>query len=127
MHFRPKPEIGIAFVAMKRNIAGSGQGAASWRTTWAPGFLGEQCAAGNAAMQAETLYTGTLSAPAYIHSATVPRLTLPKMDFNEITREALFQAFQSGYNVNYAGSSWGERQRRLQLHRERHDVRGLER
>jgi MoaA/NifB/PqqE/SkfB family radical SAM enzyme len=29
------------------------------------------------------------------------------MDFNESTREALFQAFDSGYSVSYAGTSWG--------------------
>ncbi|MCW5860987.1 MAG: SPASM domain-containing protein, partial [Caldilineales bacterium] len=37
----------------------------------------------------------------------VPHLSLPKMDFNELTREALFQAFNSGYNVSYAGANWG--------------------
>jgi MoaA/NifB/PqqE/SkfB family radical SAM enzyme len=29
------------------------------------------------------------------------------MDFNALTREALAQAFQSGYNISYAGNNWG--------------------
>ncbi|MGQ9772581.1 SPASM domain-containing protein [Chloroflexus sp.] len=29
------------------------------------------------------------------------------MDFNEVTRDALFEALQSGFSVHYAGAKWG--------------------
>ena len=29
------------------------------------------------------------------------------MDFNEVTKEALFAAFISGCNITYAGNNWG--------------------
>ena len=59
-----------------------------------------------AELQAEVLYARARNNPAYINSAAVPRLNLPKMDFNELTRAALFEAFQAGYNVSYAGHNW---------------------
>ena len=48
-----------------------------------------------------------LRSVAYIPASRVPHLSLPKMDFDETTRDALFQAFNSGYNVSYAGNNWG--------------------
>ena len=58
-------------------------------------------------LQEERLYTKALRSLAYIPSSQVPRLSLPKMDFNELTQDALVQAFNSGFSVSYAGNSWG--------------------
>ena len=57
-------------------------------------------------LQAEVLYARARNNLAYINSAAVPSLNLPKMDFDDVTRAALFEAFQSGYNISYAGHNW---------------------
>ena len=54
------------------------------------------------------LYTGTIRNLAYMMpSKWVPRLNLPKMDINDVTREAFYQALNSGYNVTFAGNNLG--------------------
>ena len=57
-------------------------------------------------LQGEVLYPRARNNLAYIDSAAVPSLNLPKMDFDDVTRAALFEAFQSGYNISYAGHNW---------------------
>lgn len=105
-HF-PRPEIGIAFVAMKRNIADLPQVLRLARELGAKHFSVSNVLAVVEALQDERLYTRTLRDLTYLPGPSVPQLHLPKMDFNELTREALFQAFSSGYNVSFAGNNWG--------------------
>lgn len=105
-HF-PIPEIGVAFVAMKRNIADLPEVLKLARRLGAKYFSVSNVQPVNEAMQEERLYTGTLRSLAYLGDSQAPHLSLPKMDFNEETREVLFAAFNSGYSVSYAGSSWG--------------------
>ena len=105
-HF-PQPEMGIAFVAMKRNID---QLPALLKLGVQLGikhFSVSNVQPVNAAMQDDRLYVETMRSLSYLPHSQVPHLTLPKMDFNEVTRDALFQAFNSGYSVSYAGASWG--------------------
>lgn len=104
----PWPEIGIAFVAMKRNIADLPAVLQLGLDLGARHFSVSNVLPVTADLQEEMLYTRARNALAYIDSATVPRLSLPKMDFDEFTRDALFQAFQAGYNVSYAGQNWAE-------------------
>lgn len=103
----PKPEIGIAFVAMKRNIAELPQVLQLGLQLGARHFMVSNVQPTTADLQDEALYTRSMHDLAYLPSATVPRLSLPKMDLDEITRAALFQAFNSGYNVSYVGANWG--------------------
>jgi MoaA/NifB/PqqE/SkfB family radical SAM enzyme len=105
-HF-PKPEIGIAFVAMRRNISELPQVIRLGISLGAKYFSVSNIQPATAEMQDERLYTHTLRNIAYLPSATLPRLSLPKMDFNEETQGALTQAFNSGCNVNFAGNNWG--------------------
>jgi MoaA/NifB/PqqE/SkfB family radical SAM enzyme len=58
-------------------------------------------------MQTEMLYTRTLRVIAYMSSPTHGKLSLPRMDIHERTRDAFLQALQSGYNVNFGGNSLG--------------------
>jgi MoaA/NifB/PqqE/SkfB family radical SAM enzyme len=44
---------------------------------------------------------------AYLPSPMLPKLSLPKIDFNEDTQAALTEAFNSGCNVSFAGNNWG--------------------
>lgn len=103
----PLPEIGIAFVAMKRNIDDLPAVLKLGRRLGALHFSVSNVLPISPEMQDEMLYTHSLKSTTYLPSASVPHLSLPKMDFTELTREALFQAFNSGYNVSYAGANWG--------------------
>lgn len=103
----PKPEIGVAFVAMKRNIDDLPKVMKLARRLGAMHFSVSNVLPVTENLQEEVLYTKALRSLAYTPSSQVPHLSLPKMDFNELTREALFEVFNSGFNVSYAGANWG--------------------
>lgn len=104
----PWPELGIAFVAMKRNIADLPEVLELGLELGAKHFSVSNVLPVTSELQQEMLYSRARNALAYMDSATVPHLSLPKMDFDDVTRDALFKAFQSGYSINYAGQSWAE-------------------
>jgi MoaA/NifB/PqqE/SkfB family radical SAM enzyme len=103
----PRPEIGIAFVAMARNIDDLPEVLRLGRSLGAKYFSVSNVLPYTANMQPEMLYTRTLRDVTYMSSPTHAKLSLPRMDINEKTREAFLQALQSGYNVNFAGNSLG--------------------
>lgn len=104
---RPRPEIGIAFVAMKRNIADLPQVIAIGRRLGATRFSVTNILPYSAEMCDEVLYERTLSDITYLPSPWLPRLSLPKMEINAVTREAFFRALRSGCNVTFAGDNLG--------------------
>ena len=104
--YRPLPEIGVAFVAMQRNIDDLPGVLKLARQLGALHVSVSNVLPVSEELQGEALYSKTLRSVAYMPSSRVPRLILPKMDFDERTRDALFQAFNSGYQVSYAGSQW---------------------
>ncbi|MBK8047180.1 MAG: radical SAM protein [Anaerolineales bacterium] len=106
-HKTAKPEIGIAFVAMKRNIHDLPKVLMIARNLGALHFSVSNVLPVTDDPQAEVLYKQTMRSLSYINSSQTPHLSLPKMDFDEYTREALFAAFQSGFSVSYAGANWG--------------------
>jgi MoaA/NifB/PqqE/SkfB family radical SAM enzyme len=105
--YHPTPEIGIAFVAMKRNIAdlpdvlrlGSRLGATRYQVTNVLPYTAD--------MRAETLYAAALNDLTYLPSRWVPHLDLPKIDMNQVTRESLYQVMRSGRNISFAGQNLG--------------------
>jgi len=103
----PRPEIGVAFVAMKRNINELPDVIKLGKSMGARHFSVSNVQPATKDMQDERLYARTLTNIAYLPSGTNPYLSLPKMDFNAETREALFAAFNSGCNVSFAGNNWG--------------------
>jgi MoaA/NifB/PqqE/SkfB family radical SAM enzyme len=105
-HF-PQPQIGVAFVAMKRNINELPRIIELGRSFRARHFSVSNLQPATNEMQADRLYTHVIHNIAYIASPNVPYLSLPKMDIDETTREALFAAFNSGCNVSFAGNNWG--------------------
>ena len=105
-HF-PKPEIGIAFVAMKRNIADLPEVIKLGKSLKAKYFSVSNVQPATAEMQDDRLYMQTMHNIAYLDAPHLPRLSLPKMDFDETTREALFETFNSQLNITFAGNNWG--------------------
>lgn len=105
-HF-PKPEIGVAFVAMKRNINDLPKIIKLGHTFGAKYYSVSNVQPVTAEMQKDRLYLRTMRNIAYLPSPMLPKLSLPKMDFNEDTQAALTEAFNSGCNVSFAGNNWG--------------------
>jgi MoaA/NifB/PqqE/SkfB family radical SAM enzyme len=105
-HF-PKPEIGVAFVAMKQNIDDLPKIIKMGHTFGAKYYSVSNVQPVTETMQSERLYLRTMRNIAYLPSPMLPKLSLPKMDFNEDTQAALTEAFNSGCNVSFAGNNWG--------------------
>jgi MoaA/NifB/PqqE/SkfB family radical SAM enzyme len=105
-HF-PKPEIGIVFVAMKRNIDDLPEVLALGRSMRVSRFMVTNLLPYTVDMCDDILYRRTLSDKAYLPSSWVRQLYLPKMDIDPQTGEAILQALRSGYNVIFAGNNLG--------------------
>jgi len=103
----PRPEIGIAFVAMKRNIADLPKVIQLGKSVKAQYFSVSNVQPATEDMQADRLYLQTMHNIAYLQAPHLPRLSLPKMDFNGSTTEALVQTFNSQLNISFAGNNWG--------------------
>jgi MoaA/NifB/PqqE/SkfB family radical SAM enzyme len=102
------PEVGIAFVAMKRNIADLPELLQLGRSMGVMHFHVSNLLPHTAEMAGEVLYTKALNNITYVPSPWLRRLMLPKMDLNELTREPFMKALDSGYNVILAGSNLGQ-------------------
>jgi MoaA/NifB/PqqE/SkfB family radical SAM enzyme len=103
----PVPEIGIAFVAMKRNIGDLPQLLQMGKSLGVMHFHVSNLLPHTAPMNEEILYGRTLNSITFLPSPWLRRLTLPKMDLNELTIEPFRRALDSGYNVTFAGSNLG--------------------
>jgi MoaA/NifB/PqqE/SkfB family radical SAM enzyme len=103
-----KPQIGIVFVAMKRNIAdlpavftlGSRLGARHFLVTNVLPYTPE--------MHEEILYSRALTDSIYTSAPLLRILDFPKMDISPATREAVYQALRGDHSLNIAGGSLGE-------------------
>jgi MoaA/NifB/PqqE/SkfB family radical SAM enzyme len=104
---KPKPAIGIAFVAMKRNLADLPKVLALGRTLGAKQFMVSNLLPHTEEMAQETLYDRVLSDIAYLPSAWLPEVNLPKIEINEQTNQPFFAALNKKLNVTYAGNNFG--------------------
>lgn len=104
---RPHPELGIAFVAMKRNIHELGELIKIARRVGANRFSVSNVLPYTSELQGEMLYNRTLKNIAYNPSPWLPRLSLPKMDLDETTRQAFIDALNSGWSMTFAGQNLG--------------------
>jgi MoaA/NifB/PqqE/SkfB family radical SAM enzyme len=103
-----KPQIGIVFVAMKRNIAdlpavirlGNELGASRFLVTNVLPYTAEMCD--------EILYSRALTDAIYLPTFWGARMQLPKMDMSETTQESLFKVMRGGHSMVFAGASFGE-------------------
>jgi MoaA/NifB/PqqE/SkfB family radical SAM enzyme len=105
-HFA-KPEIDVAFVAMKRNIHELPDVLKLARSLDARQFKVSNVLPYTKELWDEILYAQEFRDLTYMPSPRIPRLSLPKIGFNDQTNEPLFQALHSGYNVNLAGNNLG--------------------
>jgi MoaA/NifB/PqqE/SkfB family radical SAM enzyme len=102
-HF-PRPELGVAFVAMKRNIHELQAVIALGRRFGATRFSVSNVLPYTREMSEEILYGRTLSDITFMSSPWLAQLSLPRMDLRGEAREAFLMALNSGCSVNLAGS-----------------------
>jgi MoaA/NifB/PqqE/SkfB family radical SAM enzyme len=102
------PAMGIAFVAMRRNIADLPKVIKLGRSLGATLFSISNVVPYTEEMLDEQLYNRALRNITYISSPWLPSISLPKLDINNHTQEALFQALNSGCYVSLAGSNLSE-------------------
>jgi MoaA/NifB/PqqE/SkfB family radical SAM enzyme len=106
--YQPTPEIGIAFVAMKRNISdlpallrlSTRLGASRYFVTNLLPYSREMCS--------EILYNRALQDIPYIPSRWVPHLDIPRMDADKNTKEVRHFILRGGYNLRYNGDNLGK-------------------
>ncbi len=103
----PLPQIGIAFVAMKRNLADLPEVLAIARRLGAAHFKVSNVLPYTDDLKNEILYKGVIRNITYMPSPWLPHLNLPKMEISGETQDALFKAMSSGYNVTFAGNNLG--------------------
>lgn len=104
---RPQPEIGIAFVAMRRNIADLPRLLALGAHLGATRYLVTNVLPYTAEMREEILYHRALNDITYLPSVWTPRVELPKMDVDEGTARVLYDVFRSHRNIALVGQNLG--------------------
>lgn len=104
---RPRPEIGINFVAMRRNIHDLPAVLTLAKRHGASRFMVSNVLPYTEALADEILYQRTLNDITYLPSPWLRRLSLPKMDIDETTGPVLLKALTSSYNVTFAGNNLG--------------------
>ena len=108
---RGKPHIGIAFVAMRRNVGDLAKLPLLANRLHARWIQVSNVVPHNREMEHEILYGQALRAPAYRASPWAPALNLPKLDFCEDTLEPLQGVYNSTASITLMGqplSSYGD-------------------
>lgn len=104
MDSKANPEIGIAFVAMKRNIAdlpalirlSTQLGASQYMVTNVLPHTQEMCN--------EALYYQIMGQYTSIPSYWLPHVNMPRIDINDVTFDSLFKTLRADYNVSINGT-----------------------
>ncbi len=99
-----RPALGIAFVAMKRNVQDLPRVIKLGRSLGATKFSISNVLPYSEELADETLYGRSLKDIAYLSSINLPSVSLPKMDLDDVTREAFLGALHSGCSISLAGS-----------------------
>ena len=103
-----RPQTGIVFVAMKRNIADLPAVIRLGNELGASRFLVTNVLPHTAEMCDEILYPRALTDAIYLPTQWGARMRLPKMDVNETTWEPLFKVMRGGHSMVFAGANFGE-------------------
>ena len=106
---RPRrPEIGVAFVAMRRNIADLPRLIGMSRGLGASRFLVTNVLPYTAEMRGEVLYNRALTDITYLPSPWMPHVDLPKMDVDDGTASTWYQIMRSHRNISLGGHYLGD-------------------
>ena len=107
-----KPQLGIVFVAMKRNISDLPAVFRLANRLGAMHFLVTNVLPYTAEMQEEVLYSNALNDTIYASSPILRVLDFPKIDVNPKTREALYEAMRGNHSLSISGGNFGGRNNR---------------
>jgi MoaA/NifB/PqqE/SkfB family radical SAM enzyme len=103
MDLHLKPQIGIVFVAMKRNIADLPAVLSLANRLGSLHFMVTNVLPYTRDMQDEILYSRAISDSIYTSAPILRYLEFPKMDIGPMTREAIYQALRGDHALNFAG------------------------
>ena len=103
-----RPQIGIVFVAMKRNIADLPAVIRLGNRLGAHRFLVTNVLPYTPEMLNEILYSRASNDGIYMPSLQGISIQIPKMDINSMTREVLYQMMLSSHPLSFAGANLGE-------------------
>jgi len=101
-----KPQIGIVFVAMKRNIADFPAVLSLADRLGALHFLATNVLPYTPEMQEEILYSHAISDSLYTFAPMLRFLDFPKMDIEPVTRDAIYHAMRGDHALSFAGAVW---------------------
>ena len=102
------PQVGIAFVAMKRNISDLPHLPQLATKIGAWEIKVSNVVPHYPEMEAEILYDQALTSPAYRSSRWIPQMSLPKMDKNEYTCDPLSEVFDSTVGISWLDTSYSQ-------------------
>ena len=103
-----QPQLGIVFVAMKRNIADLPAVFSLASQLGSLHFLVTNMLPYTPEMQEEILYSRAISDTAYTSAPLLRSLDFPKMDISPTTREAIYHAMRGDHSLSISGASLGE-------------------
>ncbi|MCS6908476.1 MAG: radical SAM protein [Anaerolineales bacterium] len=99
----PHPQIGIVFVAMRRNLSDLPE-LYRWRKRLGvQHVLVTNVLPYTVEMVRESLYARALHEPLYIASHWVPLLDFPRIQFDALTVEPFIETLRSGFNASWGG------------------------
>jgi MoaA/NifB/PqqE/SkfB family radical SAM enzyme len=101
------PELGIAFVAMRRNIQDLPELLRLGSRLGVSHFSVSNVISHTQELAAEELYRRSIYAGAYQASSGVPHINFPRMDASEDAVKALVEVLSDRYKVNLAGGELG--------------------
>ncbi|MEJ2111628.1 MAG: radical SAM protein, partial [Acidobacteriota bacterium] len=101
------PQLGIVFVAMKRNVADLPQVFRIANHLGAMHFLVTNVLPYTADMQKEILYTSALDNTIYESSPLLRYLDFPRMDINPTTREVIYEVMRGNHSLTISGGILG--------------------
>jgi len=104
-----KPQLGVVFVAMKRNIQDLPAVFSLANQLGSLHFLVTNVLPYTPAMQDEILYSRAISDAIYTSTPMLRSLDFPKMDVSPTTREAIYHAMRGDHYLSFSGASFGER------------------
>lgn len=95
--YRFYPQLGIAFVAMKRNIADLPEVIRIGANLGVKRFSISNVLAHTPELRQESLYDQSLYRGAYTETDILPRISLPRMDINQVTQAPLVEILRMNY------------------------------